>query len=465
MTDNVLNQVVAKGLCIGCGACATICPGAALHVTWNHEEGMPQAMRWDNTSDCDKECGLCLRVCPFSRETRSSEAIAEALFSRSAGIKYHHEGGYWLNAFVGFSPDEAIRERAASGGMVTYWLKHLMESRQITGAICVGSTHGTKTDEGPLFSYRICRDISAIMDCSGSAHYPVGMESALRELLDTPGRYAMVALPCMAKALRLLCERNRTIRERLVFVFGLVCGQVKTAHFSEFIAAKCGLSHLQNIKFRVKSPQYPTANFGVRVSGPSGSEKLINFNELSRFWSDRYFTPQACNYCADLFAETADAAFMDAWSPGLENDWRGWSYVIVRNPVLLGMFEEASGILPVAINQVDFQKVISSQAFALTSKREDIHWRLKQAKKELGYTFRVLPALRQPRISRRLITETTLSMSQLSNKQWIKYRFKVLPFLRSMSYLRLKIEGARQVWRIAKLAALVKEKLGLTPDE
>lgn len=456
MTDNVLTQVVAKTLCIGCGTCATVCPRKRLHVPWNDMEGLPQAEPIADPSACDARCGLCLKVCPFSMVTQSSAAIAAKLFRNQEGVEHHQEGGYWLKAFVGFAPDDKIRTQAASGGLVTLALMRLMESGQITAAACVGSTHADRGKRDPLFSYQVCRDPAAIISCSRSAYYPVGMEAVLREILHTPGRYAIVALPCMARALRLLCEMNHTIRERIVFVLGLACGQVKTAHFSEFIAARCGFAELDEIQFRVKSPEYPSANFGVRVSGDAGRKKVVNFNELSRFWSDRYFTPQACNCCTDLFAETADAVFMDAWSPGLESDWRGWSYVVVRNPILLGLFEEVACAFPKAIGTADYQKVINSQESGLVSKREDVHWRLKQAARDRGYQDHDCPPLRKPRTSRRLITEMTYVMSQRSNSQWIEHRFDVSSFLRSMSVLRLKIELSRQVWRVARLAGLIK---------
>ena len=49
-------------------------------------------------------------------------------------------------------------------------------------------------------------------------------------------------------------------------------------------------------------------------------------------WAFGAFQPAACNSCDDVFAETADVVFGDAWLPQYTDDWRGTNVVVTRSP-------------------------------------------------------------------------------------------------------------------------------------
>jgi hypothetical protein len=51
-------------------------------------------------------------------------------------------------------------------------------------------------------------------------------------------------------------------------------------------------------------------------------------------WGHAMFQLKACDYCDDIFAETADIAFGDAWLPKYSDDWRGTNVVVCRTPAL-----------------------------------------------------------------------------------------------------------------------------------
>ena len=42
-------------------------------------------------------------------------------------------------------------------------------------------------------------------------------------------------------------------------------------------------------------------------------------------WHYQYFKHNACNFCDDVFGETADITFMDAWLPEYVRDYKGTS--------------------------------------------------------------------------------------------------------------------------------------------
>lgn len=457
--SNVIKEIVNHDLCIGCGACAAICPTNQIALIWHANIGMPQASFQPVKENCSEHCSACLRVCPFAENSTSAINTASDLFADIEGVHYHAEAGYWLDAYCGFAPNKNIRLSSASGGWVTFFLQQLLVKGIITAAVCVGRSNDSTSKNASLFQYKICHTADEIAACARSAYYPVSMIDILTTINNTPGNYAVVALPCMARALRLLCLKHPILKKRIKYVFGLVCGQIKTAHFSEFLAAKNGFANLQDIVFRVKDKKYPNTNWGIKVVGDAGKEKIMHFSDIDRFWSDRYFTPMSCNVCTDVFAETADATFMDAWLPEFSTFSEGWSLAVIRDKSLLALFKEFSVIYPQAFQQISIDKVLASQEGVLVSKREDVYWRLRKiASKENIKSIISKLNLRKPRWSRRWLSEATYLISNVSSFLWSKHRFNLFKFYGYMLPFSLMVNGARQIWRIHKVMELLGRK-------
>ena len=72
--QNVIGEVVGRGLCIGCGVCVVACPR-------NHLSMVHDGRTWGVTGSCDKNCGTCLSVCPFWFENADEDELAAGLFT------------------------------------------------------------------------------------------------------------------------------------------------------------------------------------------------------------------------------------------------------------------------------------------------------------------------------------------------------------------------------------------------
>ena len=114
---------------------------------------------------------------------------------------------------------------------------------------------------------------------------------------------------------------------------------------------------------------------------------------MKEAWCNRYFTLNACNFCDDIFAELADASFMDAWLPQFSKDYRGTSIMIARNKRLKDLIESGGRNLNLEVNEIDVKSVVSSQRGSLKIKREYIAKRLDWAQrtKKLFINKRVMP--------------------------------------------------------------------------
>ncbi|WP_292521836.1 Coenzyme F420 hydrogenase/dehydrogenase, beta subunit C-terminal domain [Methanoculleus sp.] len=349
--------------CIGCGLCAALCPEGVLAMEWNrYGEYNPVAV-----SPCTTACGLCEKVCPFADPGEDEDTIAERLYGAVPGIRHRPETGYYLASSVGYA--EEHRAAGASGGVATWLLEALLREGIVDRAICVAPTG----DPEKLFAFRVFDTAEAVRTGAGSAYYPVEVSGVIREVLAVPGRYAVTGLPCFIKAIRLGQQRNKKLRERIAVTLGLVCGQLKSRRFTEYVAALAGVQgEVTGVRYRAKNPDRPAGDYHYVFTTADGGEERISWTRgISEAWTNRWFTPKACNYCDDIFAECADVTCMDAWLPEYSEDGRGTSLVLVRSPLVREILEQG-----IALDPIPVREVVRSQAGVVAAKREHLAYRL-----------------------------------------------------------------------------------------
>lgn len=367
MKPSVIDNVVQHGIssCIGCGVCAALCPKGAIEMAWNkYGEYNPIEAK-----PCTAECNLCLKVCPFAENGDNEDSIGKELYSGVSGINHHQDSGYYLASHVGFA--EKQRQSSASGGIVTWLLETLLLENIVDYVVCVASTQ----DPDRLFSFMVFNNPEGVRTGAGSAYYPVEVSGAIKHILDFPGRYAITGLPCFLKAIRLAQKRNAILRERIVVTVGLVCGQMKSKHFTDYIAVLAeARGKVTDVRYRGKSPDQPASNYHYIFATEDYKEHRIFWNDgISRAWTNRLFTISACNYCDDIFAECADVTCMDAWLPEYSEDSRGTSLVLVRSSLIEKIMAQGKGAI---LESIPIERVLQSQAGVIAIKRRQLAHRL-----------------------------------------------------------------------------------------
>lgn len=359
--------------------CAGVCPKETLEIGFN-EYG--EYIAKDVRGVCCDKCNLCLSVCPFSDYVEDEDSLGATRFGDVPGIKYRREVGYYLEAYVGYSKVDDHRIKGASGGLATWMLEGLLAEKLVEKVCCVRPVG----KPGKLFEFVVCNSSQEVRDCSRSCYYPVETSEVIRYILSNKGQYAIIALPCYIKAFRLAMQVVPKLRQRVKFLLGLVCGQAKSKFFAEYVCALGGgnPNRLNRVVFRMKDPQRPASDYGMKFISDGGAERMhegiVYWSEgMGRAYCERFFTPSACNYCDDTFAELADAVFMDAWLKEYINDVGGTNLLIVRDPVLQELFDKGVRNQELQLDKIAIDKVIESQQDGVRFKREKLSQRLAWA--------------------------------------------------------------------------------------
>ena len=332
-------------------------------MQWNRR-GEYNPVEIAEQGECPSGCSLCYEVCPSHGNTENETDIGAKRYAGTPGIKHRSETGYYLSAYAGFSPPH--RDRGASGGMATWMLERLLATGQIDAAIAVAATDSPAS----MFHFTVCRTVDAVRTCSRSAYYPVELSGAIRHVIRNEGRYAIIGLPCVCKAVRLAQERRRVLGKRITHVLGLACGHQCSKYFAEYVCARAGAepNRLRGITFRTKDLSQPASNHQfqclVEQDGRLVTKPVLWSQGIRDAFTSGCFQLQRCFHCDDIFAECADLCFMDAWLPEYVQDPRGTSLVLARTRAMDGLLRECGDLKPISV-----RKVVASQRSVIAEKR------------------------------------------------------------------------------------------------
>ncbi len=368
--SNVIHTVVERDRCSGCGVCAGICPGKFLTMTDAPNGDL--IAQW-SVGPCATDCGLCLAVCPFGNGIFDPRPLNQAVFgvSECTATKHVHEDvGYFENALAGYA--ETHRSTSASGGLLTWTLEQLLSRSEVDRigiVVCQPDI-----EEGSRFVFKVAKTIEDLRQGAGSAYHQVEISGILQHIMQNPGhRWAITGVPCLCAAIRQAMQRVPSIGRSIRYLFGLACGMYQNRFYTELLCCASGVQpqYANRIQYRIKASAGPASNFRFQATARNGWEgKAIEYHGLPYFLGrNAFFRVNACNYCKDVFAETADACFMDAWLPAYQNDTGGTSVILVRNHALRSLFNTGIKAPDVFICPIDVESVVASQAGHINRKR------------------------------------------------------------------------------------------------
>lgn len=381
-----IKEVIAKDFCIGCGACSSVVKRIA--IDFNVHGDLVAKLPPDIT---DAELHLAGSVCPFAGGDDESQ-IAQRVFG-STEVASHAEIGLYRGLFAGYAP--STRARGSSGGVATWLLESLLQSGRIDYAVHVSASSDRR--DARFFAFSVSATAEQVRQGATSFYYPVSMDEVLEVVRNQPGRYAVTGIPCFQKALRQLRAIDPVLDERIAFQIGIVCGQMKSAHYLEYLIQQAGATGVPSSAcFRRKVPGRPADDYAFEATfasapGESRAYSVLN-SKIGVNWGMGYFKPNACDYCDDVFAETADVAVMDAWRPEYVSDGDGWSFIVTRNLELHEWVKRATESANLVTRPADAESVSASQRGGLNHRRETLPFRLWLSRKQWHPRKRLAPS-------------------------------------------------------------------------
>lgn len=402
-----IGNVVKYGACVGCGACSVIT-----------NRQIPMAVDPYGAWQADPTVALPLaqelgsRVCPFADESPNETEISSEGYGH---LPLDPRVGRYLDAFAAQVNDDEYLAGSSSGGLTSWMLKQLLEHDLIDGAIHVGAD----TDDG-LFSYVVSHTPEDLVSRRKSIYYSTSMADALLTIKGNGKRYALVGVPCFITAGRLLARNDEQLNLQLRFFVGLVCGHLKSAAFAELLAWQLGIppGEVAAVDFRVKNPTRDAASYDFEAVTTGGeirrapTESLLGGN-----WGHGLFQLDACNYCDDIFAETADIVFGDAWLPEFIEDWRGHNVVVTRHHTLARIIDESVSAGAISLRPLGPERAADSQAGNFRHRRDGLKLRLHDDQADGRWTprKRVAPSTDIPR-QRKAVVRARRSLSAESHE-------------------------------------------------
>lgn len=414
------NEIVHAGLCVGCGSCVAL--SADPHA----------CMSWDRYGQLKPKRGLTGesfgRICPFSAQAKNEDEIAADVF---AGTRQRDRAiGRFEAAYVGHVEEGEFRKRGSSGGMVSWVAVELLRHGLVDGVVHVIATD--RQSGGRLFRYAISRNEAEVRAGACSRYYPVDLSDALLTIRETPGRYAVVGIPCFIKAINLLRLEDPIFKGRIICTLGLFCGHMKSARFVDSLAWQVGVdpAAVNAVDYRVKTPDRPANWYRARLTLADGTTQEKDWWHLADGdWGAGFFQNSACNYCDDVVAETADIAFGDAWIEPYSSDGRGTNVVIVRKPELDALLRQAARQRRILLRPVGAEVVQETQAAGLRQRREGLAYRLAWKPPLIALGKRVAPQDPELRTRRKLIYRLRFLISGWSHSMFVLAKGAHVPAL------------------------------------
>lgn len=349
---NMSNINIGKRLCIGCGVCSGICDYIKM-IMDDTGAFIPQV----DLNKC-KQCGKCVMICPFSESIKNEDEIGRLLYQNIKNINYRRETGYYLSCYEGY--EEIHRNSSASGGIVTLFLEFCLENKIVDEVVCVGSCN----EDGKLFQYRFVNNQDDLTKYSRSAYYPVELSTVLKKIKQSNKKVAITVLPCVAKAIRLAAQFDKTLKDKIKIIIALTCGGLPRKTMVDYVAMKNGFrsDSIKELKFKVKDENYLNKNYSMQMLLENKIiTSRLHGEDFGFAFLNGLFRNFACNCCDDIYGECADISAMDAWLDVYDQDKFGTSIVITRSELAEGIMKELALSIK-TISKVSIDRAIDAQS-------------------------------------------------------------------------------------------------------
>lgn len=449
----VVRDIVNNDLCIGCGVCIQACPNEAIEMKWN-EYGFLVAAAKDNLCRQD---GDCIKVCPFNLNPteglKDEDDLAE-LFLKEA-TESNNKIGKYINTYAGYS--EKYRPTSSSGGIATYVYEQLLSQGYVDHIVTVGSS----AQPSEHYEYTIISNAKDLLRTSKTRYYPVTLSSALKEIKLLDGRVAISGVACFIKAIRLAQANDSALKEKIVFLVGIICGGVKSSFFTDYLVSKTGeaVDDAKDPEYRVKDPTSTANDYAFSCTNAiSGRQAVIKMHAVGDMWGTGLFKANACDFCDDVTTELADISLGDAWLAPYSQDGKGHNVVVARSHLANRILNEGAQNGELQLQVLPLKSFLQSQQGSFNHRHDGLATRITMSKQQ----SKKVPPMRhigatQP-IHLRLVQYARRKTREKSLDAW-KLSPKAIEFDASMRSNLFVLRTLTKISHVVKKFRLMKAKI------
>ncbi|MET6759748.1 Coenzyme F420 hydrogenase/dehydrogenase, beta subunit C-terminal domain [Pseudoalteromonas sp. NCIMB_1079] len=373
----VIEQVVDKGLCIGCGLCVSACGDNTLKMELS-EYGFLEPRQ---VNSCGSSCkGNCLSVCPFNPEpnndVRTETELAKTFLKDSK--KHNDSIGKYINTYAGFSNEH--RANSSSGGIATYTLIELLTRKEIDYVISVKDV----TASNAHYEYAISSTREELLQGAKTRYYPVTLAGVFDKVKELEGKFAIVGVPCFIKSVRLAQKIDPILKDKIKFLVGIICGGVKSTFFAEYLASKTGVSVSEYSKpeFRIKDESSSASDYSFGCLDKNNHQNTIKMKMVGDMWGTGLFKSNACDFCDDVSVELADISLGDAWIDPYRSEGLGTNVIVTRSLLAEGIIQKGIESNTLTIEDLSLTRFIDSQRGGFNHRHNGLGFRVKKRRNE-----------------------------------------------------------------------------------
>lgn len=352
-----IQDVVDWGLCVGCGACYSVCAKGAVSL----EDIESVGIRPRFSQEICRECTDCLFFCPgYCTDTRR---LKDSLYNP---VEENILIGPTLEVWEGYAADDEVRYRGSSGGLLTALALYCLEKENMAFVL-----HTGMRPDKPWTNYTVqSRTRRDLLSRTGSRYAVSSPCDSLRLIEESDRPCVFIGKPCDAAAVTALRKERPRLDANLGLILTFFCAGTPSTRASLDLLKKLdvGLETIKELYYR--GDGWPGE---FTILGKDGSRKQpLTYMESWHFLQE--YRPFRCKLCPDGLGELGDISFGDAWHRHAEGkEDPGLSLAMVRSLIGKGILRRAVDAGYVKLTPSSPQNVIKAQG--LVERRKTIFGR------------------------------------------------------------------------------------------
>jgi coenzyme F420 hydrogenase subunit beta len=317
-----VSDVVDWRLCVGCGACAYICPAAKVELVDFIFEGIRPVVKDRRCESCDE----CLQVCPAVetdfRAARSRTPFSDPQPQQTSG-EFEEAWGPILEIWEGYAADQGIRFKGSSGGALTALSAYCIEKLGMHGVLHIAQNPADAIRN----QTRMSRTRDDLIAATGSRYSPASVCDHLEWVENALAPCVIIGRPAEIAAVNKARKLRPSLDAKVGVTLSFFCAESPSTSGTAALLndARVPLEKLAGLRYRGEG--WP-GHFLAFQKGTTQPILRLTYRESWGFL--QAYRPWSVHLWPDGTGELADISCGDPWYEEPDGNNPGVSLVIAR---------------------------------------------------------------------------------------------------------------------------------------